>query len=383
MTGSDQFALWSSRGGPRGQGVTWYSNLPSWGARLILALMAALVISGSTITPPKAHTRPAPTDLMLYRAVVERVSHGENYYEAAAAEQRARSYPTAPAPVFREPTLAWTLAALKTDGLRRAVVIGLSLITFVALMEALARSIADSRLRVLGGLFIGTAISTAWFSASPYFHEVWASLLIGLSLASYRLSHWSVSVLLGLAACLFRELALPFLGAMAVFAFYERKYREAAGWIAGIAVFCGLLGWHLSVAATLHQPGDLMSRGWVGFGGWPFIIQTAKMNSMLLLAPKFVTASVVCLAILGFAGSRDPWLLRAALIVCGYLASFSVVGRPDNLYWGLLISPLIPIGLAVSPTAIHDLIARSWPPRPIAQSMAGMESIPQPSSTRG
>ena len=131
-------------------------------------------------------------------------------------------------------------------------------------MEALARNVAKSRRRVLAGLFIGTAISTAWFPASPYFHEVWAALLIALSLASYRLSHWSISVLLGLAACLFRELALPFLGAMAVFAVYERKYRELAGWVAGIAVFCGLFGWHLSVAATLHQPGDLVSRGWLG-----------------------------------------------------------------------------------------------------------------------
>ena len=286
--------------------MTWFSNLPSWAARLILAIFAALVISGGVLSTPKLHARPAPTDLMLYRAVVERVAQGENYYEVAAGEQRVRGFPTAPAPVFREPALAWTLAALKTDALRRTAMVGLSLITLFALMEALARSIAEPRLRVLAGLFIGTAVSTAWFSASPYFHEVWAALLIALSLASYRLSHWSVSVLLGLAACLFRELALPFLAVMAVFALYERRYRELAGWMAAIAVFCGLFGWHLSVAAALHQPGDLVSRGWLGFGGWPFIVQTARMNSVLLLAPRFVVAIVVCLAITGFAGTRDP-----------------------------------------------------------------------------
>jgi len=181
-----------------------------------------------------------------------------------------------------------------------------------------------------------------------------------LSLASHRLSHWSISVLLGLTACLFRELAFPFLGAMAVFALYERKYWEFAGWVTGMAVFCGLFAWHLSVAATLHEPGDLVSRGWLGLGGWPFVIQTAKMNSVLLLAPKFVIALVVCLAIIGFAGTRDPWLLRVALIVCGYLASFSIVGRPDNLYWGLLISPLLPIGVALSPMPIRDLLAAAW-----------------------
>jgi hypothetical protein len=343
----------------RGQRVTWFSNFPGWAARLILVVMAALVISGGVLTTPRAHVPDEPADLMLYRAVVERVVRGENYYDAAAAEQRARGYPTAPAPVFREPTLAWTLAALRTDGLRRAAVIGLSLITLIALIEALARSIADSKRRVLAGLLIGSGMSMAWFSVSPYFHEVWAALLIALSLASYRLSHWSVSVVLGLLACLFRELALPFLGAMAASALYERRYREFAGWIAGIAVFCALFAWHLSVAATLHQPGDLMSRGWLGFGGWLFIIETAKVNSMLLLAPKFVIALMVCLAIVGFAGTRDPWLLRAALIVCGYLASFSIVGRPDNFYWGLLIAPLLPIGVALSPMAFRDLIARA------------------------
>jgi hypothetical protein len=354
--------------------VTWFANLPSWAARVILVIMAALVISGGVITTPKLHAHPEPTDLMLYRAVVGRVAQGENYYQAAAAEQRARGFPTAPAAVFREPTLAWTLAGLKTDGLRRGAVIGLSLITFVALIEALARSIGDRRMRVVAGFFIGTAVSTAWFSASPYFHEVWAALLIALSLASYRLSHWSLAVLLGLAACLIRELALPFLAAMAVFALYERKYRELAGWIAAMAVFCGLFGWHLSVAGTLHQPGDLMSRGWLGFGGWPFIVQTAKMNSVLLLAPKAVIALVTCLAIVGFAGTRDLWLLRAGFIVCGCLAAFSIVGRPDNLYWGLLISPLLPIGVALSPQAFRDLITRAWAPRPAAQGLAGSSS---------
>src|SRR5689334_23978045 len=147
----------------RGQGVSWFSNLPNWAARLILVMTAILVILGGVVATPKAHLRPAPTDLMLYRAIVGRLAHGENYYQAAAAEQRARSYPTAPAPVFREPTLAWTLAALKSDGLCRAAIIGLSLITFTTLMEALARSIAESKRRVMAGLFIGTAISTAWF----------------------------------------------------------------------------------------------------------------------------------------------------------------------------------------------------------------------------
>ena len=135
----------------------------------------------------------------------------------------------------------------------------------------------------------------------------------------------------------------------------------------------GLFAWHLAVARTLHEPGDLTRAGWIYFGGWPFVLETARQNILLVLAPNIVVAAVVCLALLGLAGPRNPWVSRAALIVGGYMASFLIVGwpgnavwGPGNAYWGLLYAPLLPLGVALAPLSLRDLVVRAWGGHPRA-----------------
>ena len=52
---------------------------------------------------------------------------------------------------------------------------------------------------------------------------------------------------------------------------------------------------------------------------------------------------------------------RLALTVVGYGATFLVLGRPGNAYWGLMIAPLWPIGLLWTASALRgrldDLLA--------------------------
>src|SRR5207248_1626315 len=134
------------------------------------------------------------------------------------------------------------------------------------------------------------------------------------------------AILLGVAACLFRELAFPYLLAMAAFAAHERKYRELAGWAAAMACFACVYAWHLSVASTLRQPGDYISAGWLYFGGWPFVLETAKRNFALLFAPNFAVAAAVCAGVVGLAGFRDMWISRIALVTFGYMTAFLFVG---------------------------------------------------------
>ena len=342
-------------------------------ARLIFAIVMALVVMGALVhpTPHLAHLAPpGQGDEQLYRAIVERISHGQDYYHAAAAEHRARHYPTYPAQVFRQPLLAWTLAKIPGDGLRRLALLALSIITFFALREALVRTAISTRVRLVALLLIGTGFGIAWFPGAQYIHEPWAALLIALSLALYRQGRWIPAVLLGFCACLFRELALPYLAAMAAFAAYERKYAELASWIGAMVAFAGIYAWHLSMARTLPQTGDLMSAGWLYWGGWGFALETAKRNYALIEAPYFVVAFAVCLSLLGLTGYPDRWFARIALIVGGYLTAFLFVGRPDTSYWGMLFSPLLPIGVALSPLALRDLIARAWNGRPPAALLA-------------
>jgi len=195
------------------------------------------------------------------------------------------------------------------------------------------------------------------------------------SLGVNRLGRWRLSILLGILACLIRELALPYIVAMAAFALYERRYRELVGWTAGAVLFCAAYAWHLSIASTLSRPGDHHSAGWLYFGGWPFVLETAKRNVALIHAPNVVIAAVVCLGIIGLAGYRDRLMSRAALILGGYIVSFLFIGRPDIPYWGLLYAPLLPIGVALSPLAVRDLIARSWAPRPAPRALIALERI--------
>ena len=68
--------------------------------------------------------------------------------------------------------------------------------------------------------------------------------------------------------------------------------------------------------------------------------------SILLLLPQWVTALLLPLAVLGFAGWNTPTGLRAGITVCVFLTMFAFFGMPINQYWGSLIAPLLCLGAA-------------------------------------
>lgn len=348
--------------------MTNFAQWPAWAARALLAAMAGLVILAAL---PQGGGKSSATydDKRLYRAVTERVMAGQDYYPAAAAEHRAHGYPTAPAQVFRAPTLAWVTAALGTDTVRRTVLIGLSLAALLALHGALVRAGVGARTALWSMPLVATAFAISTARGSIFLHEVWAGALIALSLAAWRPGRWGAAVALGFAACLFRELALPYLWAMAAFALWDRRWRELAAWVAATGVFIGLFALHLHRAAAEHLPGDIVSAGWVRLGGWTFVLETARRNLMLIWASAPVVAFAVCLGLLGLAGWRSGWTGRAALVVGGYMAAFAVVGRPDNAYWGILYAPLLPLGWLLAPAALRDLASRALPRRAPAKAL--------------
>ena len=328
-----------------------------------------LLLAGLTVYAAIPHERAqdrlskTPDDSLIYGAILKRVEEGQNYYLAAAAEHRRWHAPLRPAQAFREPTLAWTLALLKTDAFRRLAMTGLLAATAIAMRRALDRTTIDPRLRTPGLLLQLTGLCIAAFPLSPLYHDIWAALLIALSLALYRPDRYAAAIVVGVAACLFRELALPYLGAMAAFALYERRWRELAGWCGGILVFLGLYAIHLVIAGRLYQPGDLISPGWLFFGGWDFVVEACRRNLALHLLPPWVAALAACLGLVGLAGWRDPWVSRVALVVGGYMGAFLVVGRPDTSYWGQLYAPLLPLGLVLAPAALADLWRQARPAR--------------------
>jgi hypothetical protein len=190
----------------------------------------------------------------------------------------------------------------------------------------------------------------AAFTPNGYLmHECWAGLLIALSLGLYpgdqsrgRRLRLAASLAAALAAALVRELAVAFLGVMALMALVERRPREALWWLAATGACLLALLAHALAVLRHTLPSD-PSMGWVRLGGWEFVLAADRWNAILALRP-WLPAALVPAALAGslaWGGAVGP---RLALTLIGYVAGFLVVGRPEDLYWGLMIAPLLPLG---------------------------------------
>jgi hypothetical protein len=351
---------------------TRFASLPAPAAWACLAALAWLVAWGFLGGGPTTSPRPEPGqgDVALYQAVVARIQAGEAYYPAAAAELEARGYPLRPFPNFRLPTLAVFLGSPVGD------VAGIALFVLVATAAVLAwlRRLFPGIPRPIAiavPLLTGAACllpGAAPIAPLVVFHELWASILILLSLGLWRPERWWPSVLLGLAALLVRELALPYLVVMGALAWWDGRRREALAWAGAVAVFAIVLAGHAHLA-TLHAPGPGRVSTWLALGGWPFVLATSAWALPLLALPTPAHLVLVPLAFLGLAGWRGALGLRAGLVVAAYAGAFLVVGRPDNHYWGMLYAQLLIPGLLMAAPALRDLLARALPrpaPRPRA-----------------
>lgn len=310
---------------------------------IFIALIGAgLFTNMNTTSSPVAD---GSGDVALYNRIIEHVRGGESYYTAAIRELRNGNYPVRPFVAVRPPAHAMAMAALPDETMRRLLLTGLAIITLAAwAWHWRGRDIAPAHY-AFALIILATGVGPAFVPNAYPLHEVWAGLLIALSLAVRRPDAWLASVLVGTGAALLRELAAPYLLAMAVVALAEGHRKEAAAWFAGIAVFAAVLAVHAFKVGALVTAADPVSPSWLQIGGWHFVLQTAQWNLLLQIAPNWLGAILVPLALLGLTASRGPLGRRLALIVAGYIAAFVFVGRDNNSYWGLIIAPLWPLGL--------------------------------------
>jgi len=340
----------------------------------LLAILVTLVLIATGLRPAPAdgnvHTAPsaAAGDAALYAAVIDDVRGGASYYRATIEEQRQRNYPVRPFVAVRPPTLAVTMALFP-----ELVGRGLLALLAVACLAAWGRRLrslgVDRTCLAVSLLALASGVAPALAGPAHLFHEVWAGLLITLSLALRRPDRWGASVALGLLAACTRELAGGYLLVMAVLAWREGRRNEMLAWALALAALAGALVAHAGVVGELTDSGDLASQGWVRFGGWRFVLAAFRWNLMLFEAPMAFTALLAPAALLGLALWRDPLGDRVSLTVAGYTAAFCVVGRPENNYWGLLIAPLWPIGWALAPMALRAVGRSLLQLRPAAISL--------------
>ena len=367
-----------------------FATWPRFSARLLLLVVAALLvlaaivpIAAGTMEKPvvgfveavvggeastaaaKAAERPRDDDLALYDRVIQRIGRGENYYVAAADEHRKSDYPLRPGVAVRLPTLAYLDLWLGDQGRGAEVLVPGELVAALALLLGVVwawwRRLGDEP----GGApfqRIGTALMFmgASLGLNRYYfvlHELWAGMLIALSLALHRPGQrWLGAVLAAGLALAIREHALPYVVLMAALALWRRDWKEGAAWGALIAVFLVGMAVHLHFVAQQVRPSDVVGPAWLvlrGLSGW---LSSVVLSSNLRFLWHQVSGPLAILMVLGWAGWKTSLGTTATLLYLGYGLLFMIAGRADNFYWGAVIAPAMFVGLAFVPRALRSLV---------------------------
>ena len=330
-------------------------------ARMILGITAALIVFfvGVTLSPLASGYADAPprgpSDVDLYRAEIARVHAGENYYEAANLELRARGYPTGSVFNWRTPLPMWLMGVLPDIACGKAILCGLALLALVWSFDLIARE-RGKRAACFAALLLTGAFLPCLVGELCVMPDVWAGVFILLSLLAVARGNTAGGIAFGVSAIFVRELVLPFAVLNLVYALVRRRWKEAAGWFLGLLAFGVYYAWHAAQVSPLIKPGDIVHQGgWILYGGAGFVLSTVQMNVYLLLSPQWVSAIYFPLALLGFSGWRSPRGERSGLVIALFVLLFAVVGRPINQYWGSLIAPLLCLGAAQAPRALSEL----------------------------
>ena len=369
--GSDNAGLDQLKAAPWDRFAGW----DRWPARILLLVVAALLVLAA-IAPLSASLDGKPSevpsliddgppdgqteserddDLAFYDRVIERVGHGENYYDFIVEEQRARDYPVRPGLAVRLPTLAWIHACLGEPAMI-ALAIALLFACIWAWWKRLGEEPGGVRFRLLGTALMAMGGSLGLNRSFFVLHELWAGMLIALAFGLHRPGRWGAALFVAALALALRELVLPFVLLMAAMAAWRKDWREATAWIMLVAVFAAIMVWHLSLIAVQEVPSDPVGPDWLvlrGLSGW---LGNIVLSSNLRLLPHELASPVVILMALGWAGWKSSAGTTGTFLYLGYGLAFMLAGRANNFYWGAVVAPAMFIGLAFLPMALPSLV---------------------------
>ena len=313
--------------------------------------------------------RPRDPDLAVYDGVIARIGQGESYYTAAAAEHRKGNYPLRPGVAVRLPTLAYLEMWLGDTGRgsgqlvlgEMGAALALTMGVFWAWWRRLGDEPGTADVRRIAAALILVGASLGLNRHFFVLHELWAGMLLALSLGLHRPGRkWLGAVLVAALALAIREHTLPYVGLMGAMALYRRDWREAAAWGTLIGLFVAGLAWHMHLVSLQTLPGDPIGPSWLalrGLSGW---LSNVVLSSNLRFLPHFIAGPLVMLMMLGWASWKSPLGATATLLYFGYGAAFMIAGRPDNYYWGAMVAPAMLAGLAFTPMALRSLWQRSF-----------------------
>jgi hypothetical protein len=337
-----------------------------WRARVALGLFAVSTLFFVAVTFSRLKSGFAdgpdrgPGDVGLYSAEVQRMRDGYGYYDAAAAELRARGYPTRSVFNWRTPLPAW-LIALFPDIAAAKLLLGLAALTLVWLAFQLLVDEGSLGEGLLGVALLLGALLPCMLGNLLVMPELWSGVFIALSAVCLGLERRAAGVAAGVAALFFRELAAPYVLVCLAVAAYDRRWRELGWWTAGLAAYAAFFTVHLSHVVQRITPADVAhANGWIRFGGAGFLISTVQMNAYLLVLPQWVTAVYLGCALLGTLAWRSAAGTRIGLSIAAYVIAFGIAGNDFNQYWGSMTAPLLCLAAARSPGVLANLWQAAW-----------------------
>lgn len=294
----------------------------------------------------------AVPDEDAYRAIVERVRAGEDYYDAAHAVLGPDL-----TSLFnvRLPTYAWLLGLLPDVSLGRWLFLTLAVIAVGAALCSFFRQASSALVAGAAVLLLGSSAGWVFQSDAYLSTEPWAGALILLSVAAYAQERWLLGAALGAAVLALRELILPYCLVCLILACYERRPREIIFWGAALVLFAVAL-WRHTAAVHARWPNAAATSvaQWLDLPGPRFFLGTARMNVLLWPLPGWVVGPWLALALGGLAAFPAPCARRLLGVVGSYALAFSIVRGGD--YWGLLYAPLLALGVAQAPRALVAFI---------------------------
>jgi hypothetical protein len=318
------------------------------GAGLMFAMLA------STPAPAPTPVLPAGAgDVATFEKMESRLRGGESYYEVFGDELRRRGYPAKSVFNWRTPLLLSALAHVP-EPLSRGVLALLCLFLFAATL----RITAHEPLYVLGSNFMQVgAVLLAFKHGALVLGEVWAGLLIGLSVCMFACRRPRLAIALGLIALFLRELAAPYCAACAVIALAQRRWREVGGWLAGACLYGAYYLLHYVQVRGHQLPTDFAHQlPWWNIGDLTSLLGKGEMHAWLLLSPLWVTALALSVVTLAVFMEETPLHVRLATGL--YVGFFLVAGLPFNNYWGLIAWPAWAVASGYGLQAVVDAVRK-------------------------
>lgn len=333
----------------------------AWLAVLLVLLAALTALAVPALTGDGhagARTADRMTDIGLYERVVAGMKGGESYYVAASDAMRANGYPLRPFLAMRLPALAALEAALP-GWASLALLLALAVLTAFAWASRVGSALTGMFPRAVMMILLATSMLAFFQPGLVLLHDIWAGLLVALSLALRRPNRVLEAIALGFAAMLIRETAALYVLVMLAFAWREARRGEALGWGLALLLFGGVLALHAHAVAGVTGPLDQASTGWAFFNGPGFFVRALVGTTGLHALPVFVGALLVALALLGWASWDDALGLRMFGLLIAYGTAMSLFASLDSFYSALIIAPVTLVGLVFVPDALADLWHRA------------------------